>query len=66
MVLEYDTSRGLSCSLCPNTALDLLGHHAATRKKGGDVVTRHNQLRDSLLISITRHILVFMLKLVAT
>ena len=44
--LGLDISRGLSCSLCPNTALDLLGHHAVTCKKGGDVVTRHNQLRD--------------------
>ena len=44
--LGLDTSRGLSCSLCPNTALDLLGHHAVTCKKGGDVVTRHNRLRD--------------------
>ena len=40
--LGLDISRGLSCSLCPNTALDLLGHHAVTCKKGGDVVTRHN------------------------
>ena len=37
--------RGFSCSLCPNTALDLQGHHA-TCKKGGDVVTRHNRLPD--------------------
>ena len=44
--LGLDISRGLSCSLCPNTALDLLGHHAVTCKKGGDVVTRHNRLRD--------------------
>eukprot|EP00731_Ephydatia_muelleri_P031031 Em0022g545a len=44
--LGLDFSRGLSCSLCPNTALDLLGHHAVTCKKGGDVVTRHNRLRD--------------------
>ena len=36
----------LSCSLCPNTALDLLGHHAATCKKGEDVVTRHGRLQD--------------------
>ena len=41
---SLDISRGLSCSLCPNTALDLLGHHAVTCKKGGDVVTRHNRL----------------------
>ena len=44
--LGLDISRGLTCSLCPNTALDLLGHHAVTCKKGGDVVTRHNRLRD--------------------
>ena len=44
--LGLDISRGLSCSLCPNTALDLLGHHAVTCKKSGDVVTRHNRLRD--------------------
>ena len=41
-----DISRGLSCSLCANTALDLLGHHAVTCKKDGDVVTQHNRLRD--------------------
>ena len=41
-----DISRGLPCPLCPNTALDPLGHYAATGKKGGDVVTRHNPLRD--------------------
>ena len=26
--------------------LDPLGHHAASCRHGGDVVTRHNQLRD--------------------
>ena len=44
--LGLDIFRGLSCPLCPNMALDLLGHHAATCKKGGDMVTRHNQLQD--------------------
>ena len=28
--------------------LDPLGHHAATCKRGGDVVFRHNKLRDIL------------------
>ena len=41
--LGVDISRGLPCPLCPYTALDPLGHHAATCKKGGDVVTRHNR-----------------------
>ena len=45
-----DISRGLPCPLCPNTALDPLGHHAATCKKGGDVVTRHNRLWDVIVV----------------
>ena len=44
--MGFDISRGLSYSFCPNTALDLLGHHAVTCKKCGDVVSRHNRLRD--------------------
>ena len=44
--LGVDISRGLPCPLCPNTALDPLGHHAVTCKKGGDAVPRHNRLRD--------------------
>ena len=46
--LGLDTSNGSLCALCPNSALDPLGHHATTCKKGGDVVTRHNQLRNVL------------------
>ena len=41
-----DISRGLSCPLCTEIALDPLGHHAATCKRGGDVIVRHNHLRD--------------------
>ena len=52
--MGLDISRGLSCSLCPNTALDLLGHHAVTCKKGGDVVSRHNQLRD-VFVNLCNH-----------
>ena len=30
------------CPLCPNCALDPLGYHCVTCKRGGDVTTRHN------------------------
>ncbi|KAL5515639.1 hypothetical protein EMCRGX_G000834 [Ephydatia muelleri] len=46
--LGLDTSLGSQCALCPGIALDPLGHHAITCKRGGDVVTRHNTLRDAL------------------
>ena len=36
--LGLDTSRGSSCALCPDVALDPLAHHAATCWRGGDVV----------------------------
>ena len=47
--LGLDTSRGSSCALCPDVALDPLGHHAATCRRGGDVVICHNRLRDVFL-----------------
>eukprot|EP00731_Ephydatia_muelleri_P036461 Em0259g4a len=47
--LGLDTSRGSSCALCPDETLDPLGHHAATCRRGGDVVIRHNRLRDVFL-----------------
>ena len=37
---------GLPCPLCNDIALDPLGHHTATCRRGGDVVLRHNHLRD--------------------
>ena len=46
--LGLDTSGGSQCPLCPDIALDPLGHHAATCRHGGDVVTWHNRLRDTL------------------
>ena len=46
--LGMDTSQGSQCALCPGNALDPLGHHATTCKRGGDVVVRHNTLRDVL------------------
>ena len=42
------TSQGSQCALCPGNALDPLGHHATTCKRGGDVVVQHNTLRDVL------------------
>ena len=44
--LGLDTSGGSRCSLCPDSILDPLGHHATTCKQGGDIVHRHNLLRD--------------------
>ena len=47
--LGIDTARGSSCSLCPGLALDRFGIHATTCKRGGDVVTRHNHLRNVIV-----------------
>ena len=46
--LGMDTSQGSQCALCPGNALDPLGQHATTFKRGGDVVVPHNTLRDIL------------------
>ena len=37
---------GTVCPLCTDVALDPLGHHAVTCRHGGDMVVRHNHLRD--------------------
>ena len=43
------------CPFCPDTALDPLGHHhAVTCRHGGDVVLRHNHLRDEVF-DLCRH-----------
>ena len=52
--LGLDTSNGSQCALCPNSTLDPLGHHATTCKKGGDVVIRHNHLRNVLVETCRR------------
>ena len=49
-----DTSAGFQCSLCYDHSLDPLGHHATTCKRGGDVVIRHNNIRDILTESFRR------------
>ena len=46
--LGLDTSEGSQCALCPCNVLNHLGHHAVTCIYGGDVVTRHNKIRDIL------------------
>ena len=48
--LQLDTSRGTSCALSPDMALDPLDHHAATCRHGGDIVVRHHKLCDVFLI----------------
>ena len=43
--LGIPVAQGQSCSQC-KAALDAYGHHAQCCKLGGDVVSRHNRLRD--------------------
>ena len=45
--LGLATSDASPCPFCPGVVLDPLGHHAASCRHGGDVVTRHNRLRDT-------------------
>ena len=52
--LGLDTSEGSQCALCPGSKLDHLGHHAVTCKYGGDVVSRHNRIRDILVETCRR------------
>eukprot|EP00731_Ephydatia_muelleri_P002479 Em0001g2479a len=44
--LGLETTKASCCLLCPELALDPLGHHALSCRRGGDVVLQHNQLRD--------------------
>ena len=46
--LGLDLSYCSCCPLCPEIALDPLGHRGITCKRGGDVVSPHNKLRDVL------------------
>ena len=61
--LGLDTSHRSQCALCPGIALDPLGHHAITCKRGGDVVTSHNMYWLKYVIGLT---LVFRWKLAMT
>ena len=42
---------GSRCPSCSTQLLDPLGHHALTCKYNGDVVSRHNQLRNTFFES---------------
>ena len=37
----------LLSTLCPDIAMDPLSHHAVSCRRGGDIVIRHNQMRDT-------------------
>ena len=52
--LGLDTSCGSICLLCRGRVPDPLGHHALTCKRGGNVVTHHNKLRDTLAAETCR------------
>ena len=44
--LGLETTTASCCLLCPEIALDPLGHHALSCRQGGDVVLIHNQLQN--------------------
>lgn len=44
--LGLNSSARSSCPFCPDIALDPLGHLAVSCRHGGDVVIRHNHLRN--------------------
>ena len=52
---DSSQSQGANCPFCSSQyCLDPLGHHALTCKYRGDVVSRHNRLRDVFLESCRR------------
>ena len=44
--LGMNSSVGSACPFCPDITLDPLGHHAVSSRHGGNVVIRHNHLRN--------------------
>ena len=42
---------GATCPMCPSKSLDPRGHHALTCKRGPDVVSRHNTIRNTVFNS---------------
>ena len=46
--LGLPTSQGQVCPQCSSYSLDYFGHDALTCRKGPDVVTRHNRIRDTV------------------
>ena len=49
--LGIDMFGGSRCPSCSTQSLDSLGHHALTRRYNGDVVSHHNQLRNTFFES---------------
>ena len=49
--LGIDMFGGSRCPSCSTQSLDPLGHHALTCRYNGDVVSRHNQLRNTFFES---------------
>ncbi|KAL5517626.1 hypothetical protein EMCRGX_G003208 [Ephydatia muelleri] len=52
--LGLNTSEASPCPFCPELVLDPLGHHAASCRHGGDVVTQHNRLRN-IFVEVLRN-----------
>ena len=47
---RHDLSmQGFIMSTLPRHRIDPLGHHAVTCRRGGDVLMRHNRLRDVIV-----------------
>ena len=44
--LGMNSTARSSCPFCPDIVLDPLGHHTVSCRHGGDVVIRHNRLRN--------------------
>ena len=52
--LGIDLFSGKKCPCCLTLSLDPLGHHALTCRHNGDVVSRHNRVRDVYLSLVGR------------
>jgi hypothetical protein len=50
-------TEGATCPLCPGKALDPQGHHALTCRRGPDVTSRHNSLRNTVFNTCRRGLL---------
>ena len=46
--LGLPACQGQICPQCSSHSLDYFGHHALTGRKGPDVVTHHNRIRDTI------------------
>ncbi|KAL5481640.1 hypothetical protein EMCRGX_G021841 [Ephydatia muelleri] len=49
-----NSSARSSCPFCPDITLDPISHHAISCRHGGDVVIRHNRLRN-IIVNLCRH-----------